>query len=312
MENATIFGAGLAGLIAARMLAQFNPVVMEKQASLPNNHEALLRFRSDAVSEATNIPFRKVNVVKWVKGSGNPIADMANYSRKVSGFLHPRSVIDTAPAERWIAPPDLVSQLARGVNVEYGVDFAQWSHELVRPHGPIISTLPVPLMMDLFKWPDKPDFQYSPGWTAKAQIHPELRSRLNATIYYPDPEVPFYRASVTDHSFIIEGAGEKNLDVSSGSLKPWRDFGLTMDDMGPILVSKRSPYQKIVDLSTHERESVKRFVMWLSREHSIYSLGRFATWRPKLLLDDIVNDVRVIQRLVSGESNYIFNKRKHS
>ena len=61
-----IVGAGLAGLLAARCMKHMSPIICEKQSELPNNHSALLRFRSDVVSEMTGIPFKKVSVQKAV------------------------------------------------------------------------------------------------------------------------------------------------------------------------------------------------------------------------------------------------------
>jgi hypothetical protein len=51
----------------------------------------------------------------------------------------------------------------------------------------------------------------------------------------------------------------------------------------------------------------RRFIMWASDNFGIYSLGRFATWRPGLQLDDLVNDVRVIQR-ISSTNSYDYRK----
>jgi hypothetical protein len=48
-----IIGAGMAGLIAGHMLRRHSPEIHEAASSLPNNHSALLRFRSDAVAKAT-------------------------------------------------------------------------------------------------------------------------------------------------------------------------------------------------------------------------------------------------------------------
>ena len=62
-----IFGAGLAGLLAGNMLRSLNPKVWEAQSSLPNNHEALLRFRTDRVGTSCAIPFKKVDVSKAIK-----------------------------------------------------------------------------------------------------------------------------------------------------------------------------------------------------------------------------------------------------
>ena len=58
---------------------------------------------------------------------------------------------------------------------------------------------------------------------------------------------------------------------------------------------KEQKYAKILPIDNRER---KRFIAWATDTHNIYSLGRFATWRPGLLLDDLVHDVRVIQRIV--------------
>ena len=46
-----IWGAGLACLLA-NMFRKWSPVVYEKQDSLPNNHNALLRFRTNQVGIA--------------------------------------------------------------------------------------------------------------------------------------------------------------------------------------------------------------------------------------------------------------------
>lgn len=314
MNDLTIFGAGMAGLIAARMLSDRHPLVMEKQDSLPNNHHAVLRFRSSIVGDATNVPFSKVNVTKHVlkDSSDNAIAAAASYSRKVTGLLHARSVIETAPVERYVAPRDFISRLASTAAIQYGVDFLDWSHNMVRPHGPVISTIPVPAMMDMFKWQDKPDFKYRKGWTIKARIIPDLDCRIHATVYSARMMDDWYRASITGDELMVEGAGDKPEDDSAMDIlfsEVCPQFGLFQSDIEAYKCYE-AKYQKIADLSSPERESVKRFIMYLSNEHRIYSLGRFATWRPKLLLDDLVNDIRVIARLIDGESLYNENLNK--
>lgn len=308
----TIFGSGLSGLISARMLADRKPVIYEKQDSLPNNHKAILRFRSTVVGDATNIPFREVKVIKAVHGGINSVSDSVRYSKKVTGKLQVRSILDLQPVTRYIAPSNMVSRLASTATIEFGRDFEKWTSELVRPNRPpAISTLPMPYMMDLFNWWDKPDFNYVNGWNLRVKLKPILQARINCTVYFPGDE-PWYRASVTDDELIIEGVdvpkfkelGE--ISVQSLTIRLMDPLGLSLADLldwktAPV---HQSRYQKIGDLSAEESESAKNFIMFLSKKHNIYSLGRFATWRPKLLLDDIVNDVRVIARLIDGASNY--------
>lgn len=306
-DQMLIFGAGLSGLIAARMMADRHPIIMEAQSSLPNNHKALLRFRSSVVGDVTNVPFKKVQVTKYVlrESGSNPLRDAAVYARKATGKLHERSIIDTRPSERYIAPPDFIQRLASTAKFEFNRDFADWTSNLVRDHAPVVSTIPVPAMMDLFGWKDKPDFQAKPGWTARLTVGAELECTLNGTLYSARESDLWYRASITDGVLMVEGVGEppSSEELNRVNQEVAWQFGLYPADFSNITMHK-ARYQKIADLDTAGRESVKTFIMMLSQKHRIYSLGRFATWRPKLLLDDLVKDVRVICRLIDGESHY--------
>jgi hypothetical protein len=85
-------------------------------------------------------------------------------------------------------------------------------------------------------------------------------------------------------------------------------FGLSLDHVSKFSEAppevKPVQYAKVLPIDDRER---KRFIMWASENHNIYSLGRFATWRPGLLMDDLVHDVRVIQR-IAREGNYEHKK----
>lgn len=306
-DSPIIFGAGLAGLMAARMLADRMPQVYERQASLPNNHAALLRFRDDEVSQVTNIPFLKVKVLKGIHGSEGPISDAVRYSYKVTGGYFNRSITDTTPVDRFVAPDDFISRLAQTADITFGLDFEEWTNNLLANKRPIISTMPVPYMMDLFKWEDKPDFQYGSGWTLTAEICDTVDVNLNITMYFPGDEA-FYRASVTGRRIMIEGTyAQEGIDPANLSgtyvLRACEAMGINPKHVHKIK-HREAKYQKISDLNDAGKESVKRFIMHLTDKHKIHSLGRFATWRPKLLLDDIPQDVRVIARLFDGKLNY--------
>jgi hypothetical protein len=41
-------------------------------------------------------------------------------------------------------------------------------------------------------------------------------------------------------------------------------------------------------------------MFWASHNFNVYSLGRFATWRAGLLLDDLVNDIIQIENWISA------------
>ncbi len=117
MNPSRIIGAGLSGLIAAH--AWPSVPIVEAQSE-PQPHKALLRFRSNAVSQLTGIEFKKVLVRKGLYSEGEykpPTIALANqYSRKVLGrILGDRSVWNLDPVERWIAPENFQERLLDNV-----------------------------------------------------------------------------------------------------------------------------------------------------------------------------------------------------
>jgi hypothetical protein len=286
--------------------------VYEVQKSLPNNHSALLRFRSSVVGDAVGIPFRKVKVLKTVDAWRNPVADALMYSMKCTGKAELRSILsaDGKMEDRYIAPEDFIPRLAKQVGDKILYDVA-----ISRQLGfkKIISTIPMPVMMDLLDWKDKPEFAYTGGWTITCDLPDHVN--VCATVYLPSPDLSPYRASITDRKLIIEISDrmarlEKEKEFCrlaiNGSLKA---LGLCVmqEHVMEHYAIKRMKYAKIVPIDDAIR---KRFIIWASEEWGVYSLGRFATWRPGLLLDDVVNDVRQIQKMAAGEMHAYKSKLK--
>ncbi|MFN9110609.1 MAG: hypothetical protein ACK5XN_11135, partial [Bacteroidota bacterium] len=161
----TVVGAGMAGLLAAAMLRNQCEKVVEAAEELPNNHSAVLRFRSSVVADTLGIPFKKVTALKATEAWRNPIADAVAYSQKVTGIAIARSILSaTGAAERFIAPPDLVSRMAELVSapIEYGSPFPFWIGDLP---GPVISTIPMPILAKALNYPrlDKMEFRSRSG-----------------------------------------------------------------------------------------------------------------------------------------------------
>ena len=311
MSKLFIAGAGLSGLIAARMLINRRPVVFDQQHRLPNNHSALLRFRTDAVAVATNTQFRKVRVLKDVVESRGPVADAVAYSLKVTGKLHNRSILSLEPVDRWIAPPDLIQRLADSCYPELSISLQNHldspeAYEGTKLH-PLISTLPMPVLMDVMKWEGpRPEFKSQVGWVVRGKLRPDMDSRISATLYAPHGGRHWYRASITYDDLIVEGVGQfPDVTVHSVIRQVEEDFALPIYSVHEESIGVReSHYQKIEELRGVDLEYARRFIMAMTERHGIYSLGRFATWRPHVLLDDIVNDVRAIERLLDGDSGY--------
>lgn len=321
-----VIGAGMAGLLAGAVLRTDCVAVWEAQSELPNNHSALLRFRTDHVAQAINVKFDEVNVIKSVVPYvGNPIGDMIAYSIKTNGRASLRSIVSAEGKveRRFIAPSNLIEAMACRVSAPINLGRPLNGDELLalRNHGGsgmgVISTMPMPLLMSLLQYEDKPEFGFIDGFTVNVDL-PDCD--VCATLYFPSPSTDFYRASITRSKLTLEYcntgkykaptyeayANDKELaiiDIKEALMK--FGFRLGTSDVAQMHINvKRQAYTKIKPIDERAR---KRFIMWASDRFNIYSLGRFATWRPGLLMDDVVNDIRVIQHIASN-GNYDHKK----
>lgn len=295
--SAIILGAGLSGLIAATQFP--NAVVFEANGPEHLSHRAVLRFRSEALSRLTGIPFRKVTVRKsiWYRGEHvAPSMRLANmYSLKTNGSILDRSIWNLEPVERYIAPEDLQHQMAEmiGNRIKWNrpVDCAIL-REMPRP---VISTLPMPTLLDLAEAHDIS--RAGPGFGFAGIVvdrHRVKKADVFQTIYFPEVDHPVYRASITGDLLIVERRGE----MTSTHFHDMLDaFGLGRADVETIDVEHAQRFGKInpLDDDAWRRDAIYA----LTQEHGIYSLGRFAIWK-NVLLDDVVADAAVIKRLMSA------------
>ena len=297
MTAPVIIGAGLAGLIAAHAWPPCR--VLEVAQRPTHGHQALLRFRTDAVARLTGTDFRKVRVHKaiWSEGRYTPTTIRAAnmYSAKVLGRLAgDRSIWNLDPVDRYIAPDDFHAQLLAAVG-----DRIEWGAEAdFRPIGvPYISTAPLPAVLSALCQKPPENFQRAPISVVKFDIE---GADVFQTVYFPDAETPMYRASITGSTLIVEGM---NTPVALHDWLPrakvllQRAFGIRIEDMR-YLSAVEQRYGKIVPLADAAR---KRLLFALTQQHDIYSLGRFATWR-NILLDDVVDDIAVIKRLLRSDA----------
>lgn len=291
-----IVGAGLSGLIAGHYFRRLRPIIYEKQDFLPNNHAAVLRFRTRKVSNVTEIPFIEGVVRKAVIANEQfaygPNPWLSNqYSFKVTGKVTDRSIWDLTSGTRYIAPPGFTGLAAAGLRIDYGRAFN------AEPDIPVvISTMPMPQLMEIVGWTARPAFQFRPIWSVQVEIiSPEVD--VFQTIYYPDPADQHYRASITRSTLIVEFASCPSPGSTSDAIRVvLDDFGL-VDAKYFTGLLKEHKYGKILPC---DEEARKQFIYTMTREHNIYSLGRFATWK-QILLDDVVDDCAVIADLIAAE-----------
>lgn len=300
-----IIGAGLSGLIAGRILQTrlIKTTIFEAQSSLPNNHSAVLRFRSSIVGDRTVIPFRKVTMVKCAHPNINPVADALTYSYKCSGVYRSDRSIPTGSKteERFIAPADFITQLAADLDIQYAARFHPRRQDL---KFPIISTMPMPALMEVLRYPGKrPAFHSMQAINIRFEIE---GCDAYASVYDPAPESFISRVSITGNEVICE-CPLALIDTWDDSINEFvlrralellgiRDKLL----INPLSVSvSKSAYSKILPVDDKAR---KDFMAWATETYNVYSLGRFATWRPNLLLDDLVHDIdRITEWARTGE-----------
>lgn len=299
-----IYGAGIAGLLAGCMFQTAR--IYEAGPARQAQHKAVLRFRSSAVGDAVGVDFRKVKVHKglWVDGkSVAPSIQLANwYSDKVVGRLADRSIWNLDPVERFIAPEDFIEQL-----VERCGNRIHWDHPITREEvlaekEPVISTLPMKLMVQFMAnelskevIESAPAFDFAPIVVRRYRIP---NADVFQSIYFPELETTLYRASITGDLLIAEYIEEAD------DYDFFPAFGIKRDHCQPIeKVSQR--YGKIAKINDDWR---KHFMFWLTHEHNIFSLGRFGTWR-NILLDDVLHDLDVLKKLMKTTT---YDRMRHA
>jgi hypothetical protein len=301
-----IIGAGMSGLLAGQYFRSMQPKIVEKQDSLPNNHKALLRFRSDAVSKLSGIPFKKVRVDKLMNYKEKHITHptlMHNnlYSQKVTDTIRGRSIMDLSTVDRYIAPNDFINRLSHGLNIEYNSDArAKIVRQVLDPSDVLISTMPIHILSSVLNFELPVQLETKEIWTAKFEIETP-KCDVYQTVYYPNPLLPLYRLSITGNMVIAEFCRDPNEDTK------WKkellehnilhfldiDFGIVYPEVSYPEIS----YQKYGKLVPVDGSEVKDFMAWATRNYNIYSLGRWGTHR-QLLMDDVVKDLDVIRNMI--------------
>lgn len=298
----TIVGAGLAGLLAAHAWPQAR--IVERSPAPTETHKALLRFRSDAVARLTGFEFRKVTVRKAIWFNWNEVAPsprFANwYSQKCLGFVgSDRSIWNLDPVERFIAPETFYSDMVAslGSRIEWGTDaLSAAANDVMISTAPLSDT--IKYLEPLHGVPPV-EFRRAPIWTIRYRL--PVDTDVYQTVYFPEPDLTMYRASITGSMLIMEFVGEFRPSVRAlgdATVQVLRAFGFPMNtELIALDALAKQQFGKIAPMA--DDAARKQILFRLSHEHRIYSLGRFATWR-NILLDDVVNDIDVIKRLLKA------------
>ena len=284
-----IFRAGLTGCLAAVIN---NEAIIQDSDSEPTFHKAVLRFRSDAISQVTGIPFQKIKVSKAVYSYGkfvewSPL--LANqYSKKVIDGIYDRSIDSLEPVIRWLAPENFHEQLLHRIG-----DRVHWDEEYdVHSSRTKISTLPMPKILELLGEVEDAGLRTNFNSIHVTTYRVLSNCDVHQTIYIPDPDDPVYRATLEGDKIIIESRGE--LDSIEHDSLPYELFSLAHDEVELVEENYTQNIGKIAPINDIAR---KEIVFRLTDNHGIYSLGRTAIWK-NILLDDCLRDIQRINTMI--------------
>lgn len=301
-----IIGAGLAGMIAA--FAFPTEELWESRGREHVEHQALLRFRSPAISELTGIPFRRVTVHKGVWWHGQwaaPAIDVCNmYSMKVIGRLADRSLWDTSPCVRWVPPANfhtrLCDLLEKRIHWNTPVAMVDLSNHSVRSGDLLISTIPLSVLAEkLLGY--KGEFLSAKIVTTHSEVP---LSEVFQTVYFPSDAHGLYRASLTGSQLTCEWTGDDpanlgDIDLAAQEVAAAFGYEMLSEHVKQSLTDFHTQtFGKLLPIPEALR---KNLIVRLTGRYGIYSLGRFATWR-NILLDDVMHDVAVIKQLASASA----------
>lgn len=289
-----IIGAGLSGAIAGAL--DRRATLLEAAPQPPTaNHRAVLRFRSDKIGQALNIPFRRVRVLKAIEYAGDLHREVtprfANlYARKVTGTIQQRSIGSLDPVERFIAPEDFHSQLLDlcAGRVAYDQPLTKATFQHLPPR--FISTIPLNTLCSIL--------DIEPPPLSRAPIHVTRFDVADCdafqTLYHPGTETPIYRSTLTAGLLIVEAVAPP----PQGDLqRVLFGFGLSAAQL-QFRDAGEQRYGKITPLPDATR---KALLHRITQEFGIFSLGRFATWR-NILLDDVYDDFFKVRAMMALDS----------
>jgi len=157
----------------------------------------------------------------------------------------------------------------------------------------LVSTAPLPLVLKQLDIAAPFEFPRAPIHVTRWHVP---GADVFQTIYFPERGIGLYRASITGDTLIAESVDPIEEDDER---EIERAFGIALGNC-ERLEAVEQKYGKIAPVDDAVR---KQLLFRLTHEHNIYSLGRFATWR-NVLLDDVVDDITVIKRLLKTNNAY--------
>jgi len=317
-----ILGAGLAAHLANSAFKGEEVAVLDEESRtninyIPPEKLAVFRFKTANISNYLSIPLQKVQVQKSICLSQGQLVDQptiaANnaYSYKTSGTILPKSLMDCGIVERYVIPGvhnkglyinPPISNLVKYkkiLKIDKGSMIIKDTSDNIRPidYDICINTAPIRWLVDILAGGSPFEAYSLPIFITKFDL--TLNSKVYQTIYFPFmyPHRYLYRATLEGHYMIIESMAwfESKKDTDMVIDRVMKEFGLSGSDVWKESLSTRHLVSgKLIPSNDMERKGLIRM---LTMDYNIYSLGRFAIWKP-IKIDEIIQDLQRIQAMV--------------
>jgi hypothetical protein len=327
MSSVIVVGAGIAGCAAYGALRGHHVVKVfdYRTATEPSSHQAIMRLRDPAVGRLLGVDLERVVVTKEVLSGGKlrkvaTIQDNNLYSLKLYGEVGRRSLMQLGDYERWIIPDANRFPISPSLDVSYQhtVFLGQYLANLRRsdeghmiatfktgspvdgvkdvPFDFMVSTIPMLSMIELAGL-DKYSQHFAHGTQQSiyiARYELKMDSSVHQTIYVPEPDYMTYRVTLQGRSLIFEGTENYDGKVPGTEIDELLEyFGLSHPD-AQLESYHHQPYGKIAEVPDSIRRAI---ILSLTDNYNIYSLGRFAIWKP-IRTDHLVKDLEQIQSMM--------------
>jgi hypothetical protein len=162
----------------------------------------------------------------------------------------------------------------------------------------------MPYLARAMGYEERVDWRWVRGTNVNARIK---NCEAYASVMVPNPGLPFYRASITGNLLTIECTGAPDDQDERMVDQACRLLGIRYGLISEIR-RKEQDFAKIAPIPEDQR---RNFIYWASTvKGRAYQLGRYATWRPRLMMDDLIKDVRLVGQWIQSPSR-LYDQEEH-
>lgn len=305
-----ILGSGVAGSIASGALFGEDVSIYDQKAEVSSTHSAVMRLRDPEIGNIVKCNITKIHVLKQIYSNDKLYTESSikmnnQYSLKTSGEIKPKSINTLGWVERYLA--DDIKPL-HPVNTHHTVSricdgTIHFANGESTGYDVCISTIPMPSLLKATGYQTNMDFGSRPISVLRGEI--PLVSDVHQTVYVPSPDTPLYRITLEGRIIIAESMEKVGPEHVCQILR--RAFGIPKKISADIDWKHHThKHGKLMSTDEEERQAA---IYNLTLECNIFSLGRYAVWRP-IRADHLIKDIKIIKTLINIRRNKKYEYKK--